>query len=86
MDKAGRIIRAVFHALRNRLSNEESFQLLSQFACVAERCVCGWRFIKNFHLIIYINDFFDKVTQEDGGLAGYDLVIIQKLGLPLPPY
>ena len=30
LDKAGRIIRAVFHALRNRRSHEESFQLLVQ--------------------------------------------------------
>lgn len=30
LDKAGRIIGAVFHALRNRLSHEESFQLLAQ--------------------------------------------------------
>ncbi len=29
-DKTGRIIRAVLHALRNRLSHKESFQLLAQ--------------------------------------------------------
>ena len=34
LDKAGRIIRALIHALRNRLSYKESFQLL------AHSCLC----------------------------------------------
>ena len=71
VDKAGRIIRAVFHALRNRLSHEESFQLLAQLPVSLKGVyVDGWRFNKDFHRISYINDFLDGVRQEDGGLAG----------------
>ena len=72
-DKAGRIIRAVFHALRNRLSHEESFQLLAQLPMSLKGVyVDGWRFDKVFNRISYINDFLDEVRLEDGGLAGYD--------------
>src|SRR5665647_338000 len=72
-DKAGRIIRAVFHALRNRLSHEESFQLVAQLPMSLKGVyVDGWRFDKDFNRISHVNDFLDEVRQEDGGLAGYD--------------
>lgn len=72
-DKAGRIIRAVLHALRNRLSHEESFQLLAQLPMSLKGVyVDGWRFNKDFNRISHIDDFLDEVRQEDGGLAGYD--------------
>ena len=73
LDKAGRIIRAVFHALRNRMSHEESFQLLAQLPMSLKGVyVDGWRFDKVFNRISYINDFLDEVRQEGVGLAGYD--------------
>ena len=82
VDKAGRIIRAVFHALRNRLSHEESFQLLAQLPVSLKGVyVDGWRFNKDFHRISYINDFLDGVRQEDGGLAGYDFGNNSKAGV-----
>lgn len=72
-DKAGRIIRAVLHALRNRLSHEESFQLLAQFPMALKGVyVDGWKFDKDFNRISHINEFLDEVRKEDGGLAGYD--------------
>jgi uncharacterized protein (DUF2267 family) len=72
-DKAGRIIRAVLHALRNRLSHEESFQLLAQLPMVLKGVyVDGWKFDKDFNRITHIDDFLDEVRKEDGGLAGYD--------------
>ena len=72
-DKAGRIIRAVLHALRNRLSHEESFQLLAQLPMVLKGVyVDGWHFDKDFNRISHIDDFLDEVRKEDGGLAGYD--------------
>ena len=72
-DKAGRIIRVVLRALRNRLSHEESFQLLAQLPMSLKGVyVDGWRFDKDFNRISHINEFLDEVRQEDGGLAGYD--------------
>jgi uncharacterized protein (DUF2267 family) len=54
-DRAGRIIRAVFHALRNRLNHEESFQLLAQLPMVLKGVyVDGWHFDKDFHRIRHI--------------------------------
>jgi uncharacterized protein (DUF2267 family) len=73
-DKSGRIIRAVFHALRNRVSHEESFQMLAQLPMALKGIyVDGWKFNKEFNRISHLNDFLDEVRKEDGGLAGYDL-------------
>jgi uncharacterized protein (DUF2267 family) len=72
-DKAGRVIRAVLHALRNRLSHEESFQLLAQLPMVLKGVyVDGWKFDKDFNRIRHLTDFLDEIRNEDGGLAGYD--------------
>lgn len=72
-DMAGRIIRAVLHALRNRLSHEESFQLIAQLPMVLKGVyVDGWSFDKDFTRIRQVEDFLDEVRKEDGGLAGYD--------------
>ncbi len=72
-DKAGRIIRAVLHALRNRLSHEESFQLIAQLPMTLKGVyVDGWKFNKDFNRISHVNEFLDEVRGEDGGLAGYD--------------
>jgi uncharacterized protein (DUF2267 family) len=73
-DKAGRIIRAVFHTLRDRLSHEESFQLLAQLPVALKGVyVDGWKFEKDFKRITHIGDFLNEVRTEDGVLAAYDL-------------
>ena len=73
VDKAGRIIRSVLHALRNRLVHEESFQLLAQLPMAMKGVyVDGWKFSKPFSRIRHLDDFLDEVREEDGGLAGYD--------------
>ena len=72
-EKAGRIIRAVFHALRNRLTHEESFQLMAQLPMVLKGVYAdGWHFDKDLKRIKHINDFLDEVRTEDGGQAVYD--------------
>lgn len=72
-DKAGRIIRAVLHALRKRLSHEESFQLLAQLPMALKGVyVDGWKFDYDFNRIHHVDDFLDEVKKEDEGLAGYD--------------
>ena len=82
LDKAGRIIRALIHALRSRLSYKESFQLLAELPVwLTVVYVAGWRFDKNFNRISHVNDFLDEVTQEDGGLAAYDFGKNSKAGV-----
>jgi uncharacterized protein (DUF2267 family) len=73
IEKSGRIIRAVLHALRNRISHEESFQLIAQLPMALKGVyVDGWKFDKHFSRISHINDFLDEVRKEDGELAGFD--------------
>lgn len=73
-EKAGRIIRAVFHALRNRLTHEESFQLLAQLPMALKAIyVDGWKFGKDFKRIKYVTDFLDDVRRQDANLVSYDL-------------
>ncbi len=73
MEKAGLIIRAVFHALRNQLVHEESFQLIAQLPMALKGVfVDGWKFDKDYSQISYLNDFLNEVGDEDGGLAVYD--------------
>ena len=87
LDKAGITVRVVFQALRNRLSHEESFQLLAQLPMSLKGVyVDGWRFDKNFSRISHVNDFLDEVRQEDGGLAEYDFNNNSKAGSLLPLY
>lgn len=72
-DKAGRIIRAVLHALRNRISHEESFQLMAQLPLALKAVyVDGWNFSKERPRINHLDEYLDEVRLEDGGLAGYD--------------
>ncbi len=72
-DKAGSIMRAVLHALRNRLTHEESFQLLAQLPMALKGMyVDGWKYDKDFNRINHVNDFVEEVRLEDEGLSGYD--------------
>lgn len=70
---AGRIVRAVLHALRNRLSHEESFQLMAQLPMALKGVyVDGWKYNKDYVRISHTHEFLDEIRKEDGGLAGYD--------------
>jgi uncharacterized protein (DUF2267 family) len=72
-EKSGRIIRAVFHALRNRISHEESFQLIAQLPMALKGAyVDGWKFDKHIYRINHLADFLDEIRKEDGELASYD--------------
>ena len=72
-ERVGRIIRAVFHSIRNRLTHEESFQLIAQLPMSLKGVyVDGWKFNKDFKRITHLSDFLEEVRKEDGGLAGYD--------------
>lgn len=72
-DMAGRITRAVLHALRNRFSHQESFQLMAQLPMAIKAIyVDGWRFSKGQTRLRHITDLLDEVRLEDGRLSGYD--------------
>ncbi|MBU3713719.1 MAG: DUF2267 domain-containing protein [Ferruginibacter sp.] len=72
-DNAGRVMRSVLHALRNRLTIEESFQLLAQLPLVLKGVyVDGWKLTKPFSRIHYLEDFIEEVKNEDGRTADYD--------------
>jgi len=72
-DMAGRIIQAVLHALRSRLSHEESFHLVAQLPMALKGVyVDGWNFDKDFRRIKHVEDFLDEVRKEDGDRAVYD--------------
>ncbi|MEP7106646.1 MAG: DUF2267 domain-containing protein [Ferruginibacter sp.] len=70
---AGSIIRAVFHALRNRLTHEESFKLLALLPMALKGVYLdGWKYDKDFNQISHMEDFLDEVRLEDGGMAGFE--------------
>ncbi len=72
-DMAERITRAVLHALRNRLSHEESFHLMSQMPMALKGVyVDGWKYSREFKRINGLAEFLDEVRKEDGKMAGYD--------------
>jgi len=70
---AGRIVRAVFHALRDQLSPEENLQLLAQLPTVLKGVyVEGWKFSPK-HRIRQAGEFFDEVRKHLGTTAAHDL-------------
>lgn len=72
-DRAGRVLRAVLRALRNRLSMEESLQLLSQLPMAIKSVyVDGWKIHHDFVRIKTIEDFAEEVMKEDGQSAWRD--------------
>ena len=65
-DRAGRMLRCVLRALRNRLTVEESFQFLSQLPMAIKAVyVDGWKVRMNPSKIKHIEDFRTEVMKED---------------------
>ena len=66
-DRAGRVLRCVLRALRNRITMEESLQLLSQLPMAIKAVyVEGWKPHQKFTRIKTIEDFSEEVMKEDG--------------------
>jgi uncharacterized protein (DUF2267 family) len=66
-DRAGRVVRSVLHALRNRITVEESLQLLSQLPMAIKSVyVEGWKLHLHLKRIKTIEDFSEEVMMEDG--------------------
>src|SRR6187551_913399 len=72
-DKANRVVMVILHALRNRLTHEESFELLAQLPMSLKGVyVDGWKFNRDNNPIDHMYDFLEEVRKEDGGRSGYD--------------
>ena len=81
-DQAARIVRSVLHALRNRLSHEESFQLLAQLPMALKSVyVDGWKYSDNYIRLRRPEEFLDEIRKEDDGMAGYDFGNDQRAAL-----
>jgi uncharacterized protein (DUF2267 family) len=71
--KAERILKAVLHSLRNRLSVEDSFQFMSQLPLLIKGIyVDGWKISKEFVRIKHLDEFINEVKHEAGNTAEVD--------------
>jgi uncharacterized protein (DUF2267 family) len=72
-DMAGRITRSVLHALRNRISHQESFHLMSQLPMAIKSVyVDGWEYSRNTNRLRHIAELLDEIREADGKMSGYD--------------
>ncbi len=71
--KAGRILKAVLKALRNRLSHEESMHLLAQLPmCIKAIYVDGWKLSETPEKIKNVSEFVEEVMKYDRPRAQQD--------------
>ncbi len=71
--KAGRILKAVLKALRNRLSHEESMHLLAQLPmCIKAIYVDGWKLSQTPEKIKNVSEFVQEVMKYDRPRAQQD--------------
>jgi uncharacterized protein (DUF2267 family) len=73
IEKATRILRAVLHALRNRITVEESMELIAQLPMYIKALyVDGWKVNKKQEHIRHIDDFLDEVYMESSKFGFFD--------------
>ena len=78
-DRAGRILRCVLRALRNRITVEESLQLLSQLPMAIKAVyVEGWKLNREFVRIKSMDEFAAEVMREDGYAAWRDFASMEE--------
>lgn len=71
-EKAGRILAAILHALRDVITTEESLQLISQFPMFLKAVyVNGWTIHKK-KKIKTMTEFIDLVRKHDGTTSVHD--------------
>lgn len=72
-NRAGRITRCVLHALRNRITVEESFQLMAQLPMAIKAVyVDGWKVSASYRRIKDLGDFLAEIIKEDGSSSWRD--------------
>ncbi|MBK6930966.1 MAG: DUF2267 domain-containing protein [Saprospirales bacterium] len=75
LPKAGRILRAVLHTLRNRLTASESLQLIAQLPMLIKAVyVDGWHISAEARTLRHLGDFIEAVREEGGRGALPDFV------------
>ncbi len=73
--KGGRILRAVLHAFRNRISIAESLQLIAQLPMLIKAIyVDGWRLKNEARELRHLGDFIEAVREEGGPATLSDFV------------
>lgn len=67
MAKAGRILRAVLHAFRTRISPVESLQLIAQLPMLIKAVyVDGWKMTNEARELRHLGDFIEAVREAGG--------------------
>ena len=73
VDRAGRLTRCVFRALRNKLSVPESFKLVAQLPMALKAVYMdGWKHPEDLTFIATTSDFISEVIKEDDRSAWRD--------------
>ena len=71
-ERAARVLKAVLRALRNRITVEESLQLISQLPMFLKGIyVDGWK-AKEYKRKKHISEFIDEIIEEAGPTGTYD--------------
>ena len=73
VDRAGRLTRCVFRALRNKLTVQESFKLIAQLPMALKAVYMdGWKHPDDSTLVATTSDFISEVIKEDDRSAWRD--------------
>ena len=73
--KAGHVLRAVLHTLRNRLTPNESLQLIAQLPMLIKAVyVDGWRITNEARELRHLGDFIEAVREAGGSATRNDFV------------
>ncbi|TNE60409.1 MAG: DUF2267 domain-containing protein [Bacteroidetes bacterium] len=73
--KGGRVLRAVLHALRNRITPNESLQMIAQLPMLIKAIyVDGWRFSNEARELRHLGDFIEAVREAGGRATLNDFV------------
>lgn len=65
-ERAGRVLRSVFHVLRDIISKEESLQLIAQFPMALKAVyVDGWTFKKPQEHVRHMDEFIDAIIKKN---------------------
>lgn len=81
LDRAGRILRAVLHTLRNRLPASESLQMISQLPMLIKAIyVDGWRLGDEAQFLRTPGDFIEGVREAGGRGTHQEFVTDREVG------
>lgn len=73
MERAGRVLKSVLHALRNQLTVQESVQLLAQLPMALKAVyVDNWTLHRTSKKAKHIEDFFREIRKIDKQTAQFD--------------